>query len=462
MGGSRNWMGVSLVVSLLVNTAVISLLVGNAFHSHRTSVPATPATATSSIAKAPYEESQQPADRILAGRLPSSIQCAMRGHRGRIEELAYSHDGKMLAVEADNGFLTIWSLSEKRIIRESMIVATGAGIISLWNPTPGEIPREWRHDFENLGPTMPCIRHLAFSPDGRLLAYTCFFSSVAPAGRSLVRTLEIASGRQRTMPEDFSEEIKGETTSLNFAPDGKTLAVSTRNGIALLDPRLGRLKASLQKNGQLFYANLAFATGTANLLACSSRPSGVLIFDIVTGRAISALENKKDGNRVLRNTNMVVFSPNNKYVAASTDDNEVTLWEITSGKRILDIKEGLRSSSSDGRCCITFTPDGASLLTASQGSDLSRIFARRRDLSTGRLITQIELPQLSKDLVECNVYPRFFDLGGSALASVGEMEVDATWETHPVGDSRHCEGVIVIYDTARLVGIPLTSVGSEQ
>jgi WD40 repeat protein len=405
------------------------------------------ATPALPIAPPSSAEPLQQIGRVLAGSFPDPIQYALRGHRGAIEEVAYSRDGEILAVVTDNGFLTLWSPPNKTVMQESMIVATGTGIISLWNPTGGEFPREWRHEFENFGPIMPSIQHLAFSPSGRLLAYTCFLPALPTAGRSLIRVLEIASGSQRTTPKDDLEGITRGATSLAFAPNGKTLAVATKDGIALLDPFFGRSKAFLRQDGHLYYANLAFASGTANLLACTALPSRVLIFDVATGRAASDLEAKNDGKRVRLNYNMLMFSPDNRYVAASTDGNEVVVWERTSGKQVVDITEGLGSGWSDGRCCITFAPDGRSLLTASRGSDLTKSFARRRDLSTGRLITQMELPPPPKELIDCHVYPRCFDPGGKTLASVGETQF---------------EGVIVVYDTTRLLGTPLPSGGAER
>jgi WD40 repeat protein len=135
------------------------------------------------------------------------------------------------------------------------------------------------------------------------------------------------------------------------------------------------------------------------------------------------------------------FSPDAKRLAASSLSNEVFVWDIASGEQVAAIQEGQGSGWTEGRCWIGFAPDGTSLCTASRGmQDLSKLYARRRDAATGKLIRQIELSQPGEPFPY--TYPRIFAPDGKLLVGVGEFTTSY---------SKCCvESILVLYDIAQL------------
>src|SRR5262249_14188199 len=94
-----------------------------------------------------------------------------------------------------------------------------------------------------LGPQGDKLNHLAFSPDGALLA------SAGPGG--LVKLWELPAGNLRSVLQHAETEV---LTSVTFSPDGKTLAsggeqkfvrlwdVKTGWGIGTLSARVGPVR----------------------------------------------------------------------------------------------------------------------------------------------------------------------------------------------------------------------------
>jgi WD40 repeat protein len=155
----------------------------------------------------------------------------LAGHRGPVNAVAFSPDGKTLATGGADGTVRLWSLADgkerltlnggKRVVRAGLGVAALAyspdgkvlvaggeqGDLLFFDPASGNLLRSMRHHYRR-------IVGLAFSPDGKTLVST-------------------GEGEQSLVAHDLTKFPPGSGTryynsplpvsSLTLAPDGKTL-----------------------------------------------------------------------------------------------------------------------------------------------------------------------------------------------------------------------------------------------
>ena len=367
---------------------------------------------------------EQGPSRVVTEGLPRGVQAILRGHHGWISECAYSPDGSLLAAVTDDGFLSIWEPSGASVQPKAEYGPEHLGI--------GGNNRRWA---------------LAFAPDGRSLAYSCNDSDKTPPE---IQVIDIDSGKRRQIPiEAPVARFRLPATfffCLAFAPDGKTLAAGGINGIDLYDTATGRSKGAFQS---LFCRQLAYCKADSALLASSSQPLGIQVFELSSSQKVRSLKNPETvsgeppslaalGHQYFEG---LVIAPDSSKAAAATSGNCTYLWDYRTGANIAAIHEGTGTGWAEGRCILGFTPDGASLLTASRGRKLlDKVFARRRDAETGELLYQTELVPPGEPFR--HVYPIAISPRGRSLVCrgiVGEF-----------GEGTGVEGVLAVYDLSRL------------
>jgi WD40 repeat protein len=126
------------------------------------------------------------------------LRATLQGPKGYRTPLAFSPDGKWLAVETDGGIVELWD------------VATGKRGPMMKHPGQAAWP--------DLAPGA------AFSPDGRVLAVSSL--DVFRTSGS-VTVFEVATGRQRTLVNQTKLGVE----VIGFSADGATLAVIARNRV---------------------------------------------------------------------------------------------------------------------------------------------------------------------------------------------------------------------------------------
>jgi WD40 repeat protein len=162
----------------------------------------------------------------------------MRSDQHRIEYVAFSPDGRLLAATSD----------------ETGIRQTTR--LSLYDATSGKERWQQWATFESFG-------DLAFSPDGKTLA----------VGGSNVRLWDAAGGEERG-------KLNGADGCVAFSPDGRTLATcSWPNGVLLWEVATGKQRRRFAGHG---VSCLAFSPD-GRLLATGGADTLVMVWD-VTGR----------------------------------------------------------------------------------------------------------------------------------------------------------------------------------
>lgn len=281
----------------------------------------------------------------------------IKAHKKGMRTLQFSPDGKLLASTGD-AKLVLWDVATGRRLREraweegtsleAIFVRGGREIAvahgqSLWLVSPETLARTASLE----PPDDYGFRMLSPSPEGRY---------VASASIQLLVMSDV-----ETRKELFRVPYTGEystVNSLQFAPDGKSVAVTTWD-----------------------------------------IPSGDLlrILDARSGKELMELNFPRTRER--RSAYSLAFHPQGKLLSAACRyNNNIVTWDVTTGKQVGDLKwkslvssfflkyESPTSSPWQGAGCISYSPDGHTLFAHSRDA-----FLRFFDVATGEIRLEMEL-----------------------------------------------------------------------
>jgi WD40 repeat protein len=204
-----------------------------------------------------------------------------------ITALAFSPDGQLLALGADNG------------------------TVHLWNPVTGEAVR----DLE--GPSS-ALRSLAFSPDGRYLA--------AVGDESKVAVWRLADDSLQHL-----EGAKSWLTTLAFTPDGRRLVaggVDWLGAWAVVEGEpTGDGRPTTWPVGNTLVHGLAISPD-GRLLVSGGDDSTVKLWRMSDSGLVHTLRGPSGS------VTAVAFSPDGGYVAGGSLDHTIYLWRVSDGQPI--------------------------------------------------------------------------------------------------------------------------------
>lgn len=275
----------------------------------------------------------------------------LKGPQERVQSLAFSPDGKLLAAGVGN-----YSDSKDNSIR-------------LWQLSDGkEIRRFEGHTTR--------VYYVAFTPDSQTLASGTY--------EGAIKIWDVATGKEKAQLQAPQYE---QMLGLAYSPDGKTLASLDYLGwITTWD-------AATNAEKKKFPAHMY---------------SGALVFSpdgqyIVTGDASGTTTEQLirfwslDGKQVktLPGTGLEVrglsFSPDGKYLAhgsevgvATPGDSDVYLWDVAAGKQAFVFK-----GSGGGAGVLYVSPDSQTFLAA-----VSDYAVKKFEVATGKELASISLPYL--------------------------------------------------------------------
>ncbi len=304
---------------------------------------------------------------LAAWRSPLTVQRALIGHEQAVSCVAYSPDGKTLAIAhggtvsrrdamtgepAGQVLVHSGAVASIAFSRDGQLLATGTydKSVRIWDVATGK----------PMGQPIPqpdIVNAIEFSPDGRrLLAATGFRDhSVA----SSARVWEVATGKPTCPPLSHPATIRGAV----FRPDGGVVITGAYDGlIRFWNPVTG------QPSGEPIRV-------PAQVMALAvSRDGAYLAVGCNSGEAfVYSLQGRGLVNSPMRHPTSVeaiCFHPDDGLLATGCDDSLARLWDWRSGKQV-----GSPLVHQNYVVGVDFSPDGRRLITGAHDK-----FARIWDL----------------------------------------------------------------------------------
>jgi WD40 repeat protein len=414
------------------------------------------------------------------------------GHKADAITLAFSADGKTLFSGSGDNTLRVWDVAsgkeerhigdDKKYVQrlaaapdgKTLTYGTTDGLVHIWDlAADKDLVKPWKANQYG-------VVSIAYSPDSRKVAVCS----------DAIAIHETATGKRLNPVAENESAVE----QVEFAPDGKVLAVRHRDGnVVLWDTSRWRKEAAFRMQPDLMNS-MAFSPDGKYLTAVESEQGVIRHRDPHTGKErlalplqgneLTWLSHSADGELVAallqERRRFLIFldaesgkerarvevtqesisnlrpSPDGRLVAATTQKYPVVLWDAKTQRLVRRFGEAVMSMF--GWQPLAFSPDGRSI--ASAAGDLDPTTKEPRDVVLWETATGRERLRLSTG--EGNVRFLAFAPGGRLLASARGEDIrlwDA-WTGKQVGSFAGHRGSINSLTFAPEGGL-LSSGGSD-
>jgi WD40 repeat protein/ribosomal protein S27E len=277
----------------------------------------------------------------------------LRGQRGRVDAICFRPDGRELASAGSDGTIVVWDPARAVVLRTlsqpgnrdwvyaiayspdgQHIVSGGQdGVVRIW-VADGSFPYPRILRGHNDG-----IRGIAYSHDGRRIA--------SASDDRTVKVWDAVSGRVLFTLHGFQDSVH----QVTFSPDGRFIATaSTERVVKLWNAETGLETRLLHGHNNSVQA-VAFSPD-GRRIASASLDGTARVWDAETGRAILTVGSDRAEVR------SVAFSPDGRNIA-TTSDNGIRIWQAGLDHGLLTLR-GHSDSVND----VVFSADGRRIATA--------------------------------------------------------------------------------------------------
>ena len=282
------------------------------------------------------------------------------GHDGPIHDLAYSPEGSMLASASADRTIRLWRVETGRCLAV-MKGHTGTVNAVTWSPTGKALASGgsdgmlglWRAQSGRLRALLQAggpVCQVAWSRNAKMLVTVSDWM-----GDRRITLWNAASGRAVPLP--VPRGVRGSSTgaAAAWSPDSKMVALAGKPGtVELRNLRTGRTARTLKALDARAVA-LAWSPD-GKLLAANERRRGeagtLRLWDTRTWEFVAALE--APGTVSFAD---FAWSGDSRSVATVGSDGAVKLWEVPSGKGLLTVRGGKGESFG----ALAWSPDGKAL-----------------------------------------------------------------------------------------------------
>ena len=301
-----------------------------------------------------------------------------------LEGLAFSPDGKLLAIDEAGGNVRIWQVAtgrpvrvlEKlgRYVKQLAFSADGTALRALsydsvtsWNVASGKLPTTTE---------LPGVGSWWASSDLRLLALG--------HPDTVARVWDVRSGQEMAVLRAGEEGI----TACAFCPDGRLLTACGSDGLKVWDVATGEETESFAEL-KLTRGALAFSPDGR---LCAAGSGNIELWDIAKGTVVRELPVPKQANPYVALSVDMAFSRDGTLVAAARNDGYLMVWEVETGRELWRASELLRATmpmggvkgtdasvsfSADGRLLAATSSTGVRIYEAASGRHLATLISLR-------------------------------------------------------------------------------------
>lgn len=299
----------------------------------RSTVPSysLPPLLTSPLDEATGQRSVQLLSRKLVASDVSSL--TLQGHTGKIYDIAFSPNGKML------------------------VSGSGDETVRLWNPMTGKLMQTYSGSWWSGHTSL--VHAVSYSPDGSTFASASWDKTI--------KLWDVQTGQRLQALSEYPHV----STSIAFSPDGKLIASGgSSRRIKIWDVQTGQRLRLLLGHSRLIHT-IAFSPD-GQILASGSSDQTVRLWHVETGTVLQVL--KGHTSSIVS----VAFSPDGTILASGGWDQGIKLWQVQTGQPLHTLIE-----FADSPHLLCFSPDGKMLANSSSNHTI-RVWdiATRKELYT--------------------------------------------------------------------------------